>query len=110
MGFCYPGKGASGELPPRPECAPLWHQPLIENMKGIRLTILIGQYAQKYYLGESFRTSLTENVRNYQQYLPNFLPLVHPSLRNKIWQKRNPWFEEEVIPALQNITREFIDD
>ena len=109
MGFCYPGKGASGDLPPRPECAPLWHKKIIDRMKDIRLTILIGQYAQKYYLGNSFNVSLTENVRNYKQYLPQFLPLVHPSPRNKIWQKRNLWFEEEIIPALQYIIREFID-
>jgi uracil-DNA glycosylase len=109
MGFCYPGKGVSGDLPPRFECAPLWHQKLIDNMKGIRLTILIGQYAQKYYLGENFSTLVTENVRNYKQYLPNFLPLVHPSPRNKIWQKRNLWFEEEIIPILQRTIREFID-
>ena len=103
MGFCYPGSGNSGDLPPRPECAPLWHEQLLIKMKQVKLIILIGQYAQKYYLGEHFRTSLTENVKNYNAYLPKFLPLVHPSPRNKIWQKKNPWFETDIIPALQLI-------
>ena len=103
MGFCYPGKGKSGDLPPRPECAPLWHSRLLTEMNEIKLIILIGQYAQKYYLEENFRPTLTENVQNYRQFLPKFLPLVHPSPRNKIWQKKNPWFELEVVPALQLI-------
>ena len=105
MGFCYPGKGSSGDLPPRPECAPLWHGPLMQEIKNIQLIILIGQYAQKYYLGTKLKPTLTETVKNYQQYLPGFLPLVHPSPRNKIWQKKNPWFEEAVIPQLQKIVR-----
>lgn len=108
MGFCYPGKGISGDLPPRPECAPLWHKPLLAEMKQIRLIILIGQYAQKYYLGERFNSSLTENVKRFRDFLPLHLPLVHPSPRNKLWQKRNPWFEIEVIPPLQQIVRELI--
>jgi uracil-DNA glycosylase len=103
MGFCYPGKGSSGDLPPRPECAPLWHNPLLTKMKNIKLIILIGQYSQKYYLHEKLKPTLTETVKNYQEYLPDFLPLVHPSPRNKIWQKKNTWFEEEVIPQLQKI-------
>jgi uracil-DNA glycosylase len=103
MGFCYPGKGSSGDLPPRPECAPLWHVPLLKKMKMIKLIILIGQYAQKYYLGNKLKPTLTETVKNYKEYLPDFLPLVHPSPRNKIWQKKNPWFEVEVIPQLQKI-------
>jgi uracil-DNA glycosylase len=104
MGFCYPGKGSNGDLPPRPECAPLWHEPLLKQIKNIRLIILIGQYAQKKYLGENLKATLTETVKNYREYLPDFLPLVHPSPRNKIWQKKNPWFELEVIPQLQKIT------
>jgi len=103
MGFCYPGKGASGDLPPRPECAPLWHTKLLPEMKNIVLTLLIGQYAQKYYLGELFQSTITENVKNYKKFLPSYLPLVHPSPRNKIWQKKNPWFELSVIPELQKI-------
>ena len=108
MGFCYPGKGSSGDLPPRPECAPLWHQKMLAYMNGIKLTILIGQYAQKYYLKDNFSSILTENVKNHKDYLPNFLPLVHPSPRNRIWQKKNPWFEDDVLPLLQSITQELI--
>ena len=103
MGFCFPGTSVKGDLPPRPECAPFWHHQLIARMKKVQLTLLIGQYSQKYYLGNLFRSTLTENVRNYELFMPNFLPLVHPSPRNKIWQKKNPWFEIEVVPALRNI-------
>jgi uracil-DNA glycosylase len=103
MGFCYPGKGISGDLPPRPECAPLWHHLLLKKMKDVKLTLLIGQYSQKLYLGDKFKPTLTENVKNYHAFLPNFLPLVHPSPRNKIWQKKNPWFESEIVPAIQQI-------
>ena len=106
MGFCFPGTGKNGDMPPRPECAPTWHHLLLAQMPHIKLTILIGQYAQKYYLKEKFNASLTENVRNYKTFLPDFLPLVHPSPRNKIWHKINPWFETEIIPELQNIVRE----
>ena len=108
MGFCYPGKGNSGDLPPRPECAPLWHDRLLNHLKEIKLILLIGQYSQKYYLGDKFRPTLTENVKNYKEFLPDFLPLVHPSPRNKIWQKKNPWFEEEVVSELQTIIREIV--
>lgn len=108
MGFCYPGKGNSGDLPPRPECAPLWHHKLLTGMEKVQLTILIGQYSQKYYLKENFKPTLTENVKNYKEYLPHYLPLVHPSPRNKIWQKKNPWFEKEIIPALRRIINESI--
>jgi len=105
MGFCYPGKGKSGDLPPRPECAPQWHEQLLSRMQNVKLTILIGQYAQKYYLKDRFNKSLTENVKNFRSFLPEYLPLVHPSPRNRIWQKRNPWFEEEVVPVLQEVVR-----
>jgi len=108
MGFCYPGKGISGDLPPRPECAPLWHERLLNPVKEVRLTILIGQYAQNYYLKDIKKRSLTERVRNFKDYLPSFLPLVHPSPRNKIWQKRNPWFESEVVPWIREIADECI--
>jgi uracil-DNA glycosylase len=103
MGFCYPGKSKTGDLPPRPECAPLWHRSLLAEMKEIKLILLIGQYAQKYYLGEKSRATLTETVKNYTEFLPQYLPLVHPSPRNKIWQKKNLWFELEIIPALQKV-------
>ncbi|MDO6436641.1 uracil-DNA glycosylase family protein [Cyclobacterium sp. 1_MG-2023] len=101
MGFCYPGRGKGGDLPPRPECAPKWHPDLMREMPKIQLVLLIGQYAQHYYLGKEKKKNLTETVRNYQDYLPKFFPLVHPSPRNRIWQMKNPWFEEEVVPALQ---------
>jgi uracil-DNA glycosylase len=103
MGFCYPGKSATGDLPPRPECAPFWHHQLLAKMKNVKLTLLIGQYSQKFYLGEKFKPTLTENVKNYHEFLPKYLPLVHPSPRNKIWQKKNPWFELEVVPQLRKI-------
>lgn len=108
MGFCYPGKGKSGDLPPRPECASLWHTALLQYMKEAKLIILIGQYAQKYYLGEKLKPTLTETVKSFKNYLPEYLPLVHPSPRNKIWQKKNPWFEIEVIPQLQKIVKKSI--
>ncbi len=103
MGFCYPGKGKSGDLPPRVECAPLWHEKVLSQMKDIKLILLIGQYAQKHYLGEKSRSTITENVKGYNEFLPLYLPLVHPSPRNKIWQKKNPWFELTVVPKLQEI-------
>lgn len=103
MGLCYPGKGKSGDLPPRPECAPLWHPKFLDEMKEIRLVLLIGNYAQAYYLGARRKSNLTETVKSYQEYLPEFFPLVHPSPRNRIWQKRNPWFEEEVVPSLREL-------
>ncbi|MFM9904070.1 MAG: uracil-DNA glycosylase family protein [Pyrinomonadaceae bacterium] len=108
MGFCYPGKGKSGDLPPRPECAPLWHHRLLAEMKSVQLTILIGQYSQKCYLGESFKSTLTENIQSYAEFLPEYLPLVHPSPRNRIWQKKNPWFEQEVVPKLKEVVRKVI--
>jgi len=99
--FCYPGTGKGGDLPPRPECAPLWHPRLRELLPDIRLTLLVGNYAQAYYLGEKRRKTLTETVRHYRDYLPEFLPLPHPSPRNQMWLRRNPWFAEEVLPVLR---------
>jgi len=103
MGFCYPGKGKSGDLPPRKECAPLWHKPLFDKMKNIELTLLIGQYAQGYYLGDKKKKTLTETVKNHAEYLPTYLPIPHPSPRNNIWLKKNPWFEKEVIGFLREV-------
>lgn len=100
MGFCYPGKGKSGDLPPRPECAPLWHRQLFQKMTNVQLTILVGQYAQHHYLGDARKKTLTETVQNFQQYLPDFFVLPHPSPRNNIWQAKNPWFNKNVIPHL----------
>lgn len=101
MGFCYPGKGTSGDLPPRPECAPTWHSQILNKMKNIKLTILIGSYSQKYYLREKLKPTLTETVKSFHEYLPNYFPLVHPSPRNRIWQAKNPWFEKDVVPFLK---------
>lgn len=108
MGFCYPGKGSSGDLPPRPECAPLWHAKMLSHMKHVSLTILIGQYAQKFYLGKNFNRSITENIKNFNKFLPTYLPLVHPSPRNRIWQKKNPWFEKEVVSTLRDTVKEIL--
>ncbi len=99
--FCYPGTGNGGDLPPRPECAPLWHPPLRAALPLIELTLLVGQYAQAYYLAERRRGTLTETVRAWREYGPAFLPLPHPSPRNQMWLKRNPWFEAEVVPELR---------
>lgn len=102
MGFCYPGKGKSGDLPPRKECAPEWHKKLFDAMPNIELTLLIGQYAQQYYLGSRKMKNLTETVKNYQAYLPEFIVTPHPSPRNRFWLQKNPWFEDQVIPVLQH--------
>jgi uracil-DNA glycosylase len=101
MGFCYPGTGKSGDLPPRPECAPLWHPQVLKEMKEVKLTLLIGQYAQHYYLKKYTLKTLTETVRNYEEYLPNYFPLPHPSPRNNIWQKKNNWFKVTLLPILR---------
>lgn len=100
MGFCYPGKGKSGDLPPRPECAPLWHESLKRKLPDIRCTLLIGQYAQNYYLPSHYKT-LTERVSHWREFAPEVFVLPHPSPRNQLWLRRNSWFEEEVVPALQ---------
>ncbi len=100
-GFCYPGTGKNGDLPPRPECAPLWHPPLLAALPKISLTLLIGSFAQANYLKEGNQPTLTETVANYAEYLPRFLPLPHPSPRNRLWLKRNPWFAADVLPILR---------
>ncbi|MBT8327658.1 MAG: uracil-DNA glycosylase family protein [Bacteroidia bacterium] len=102
MGFCYPGKGKSGDLPPRTECAPKWHDALFHQMKNVELVLLIGKYAQDYYLKNKEYRTLTETVKNFQEYLPNYFVLPHPSPRNNIWQAKNKWFRKDVIPELQN--------
>ena len=101
MGFCFPGTGKSGDLPPRPECAPQWHEVMIRMMPEIQLTLLFGQYAQAHYLGKARKKTLTETVKNWRAYQPDFLPLPHPSPRNQIWLRKNAWFEEEVVPVLR---------
>ncbi|HAS6144117.1 TPA: uracil-DNA glycosylase family protein [Vibrio vulnificus] len=100
MGFCYPGRGQSGDLPPRKECAPLWHEALLKHLPNIELTLLIGQYAQNRYLSNKPKT-LTETVQNWQAWLPDYLPLPHPSPRNTLWLRKNPWFEEQTVPYLR---------
>lgn len=100
MGFCFPGSGKSGDLPPRPECAATWRQALLQGLKNLQLTIVIGQYAQGWHLPTA-KTSLTETVAAWQQYWPDIIPLPHPSPRNNIWLKRNPWFAEQLLPKLQ---------
>ena len=107
MGFCYPGKNKAGDLPPRPECAPLWHHQLLASMSQVKLILLIGQYAQNYYLGE--KTTLTETVRNYKTYLPKFFPLPHPSPRNNIWQAKNDWFGKKVLPDLKKHVQHILE-
>jgi uracil-DNA glycosylase len=99
--FCYPGKGKSGDLPPRPECAPLWHPRLLKLMPNIELTLLVGLYAQNYYLNQERKKTLTETVQAWKQYSPQYLPMPHPSPRNSLWLKKNDWFEEKVVPVLR---------
>jgi uracil-DNA glycosylase len=101
MGFCYPGKGKSGDLPPRPECAPLWRPRLLPLLPNLQLTLLVGAYAQNYHLGNRRKATLTETVRAHQEYLPNFFPLPHPSPRNQFWLERNPWFLVECLSVLR---------
>jgi uracil-DNA glycosylase len=108
MGFCYPGKGRSGDLPPRRECAPQWHEALLAHLKELRLILLIGQYAHAYYLGKRRRANLTETVQAFADYGPLYLPLVHPSPRNQLWLKKNPFFEQMLVPHLRNRVHELL--
>jgi len=101
MGFCFPGTGKSGDLPPRPECPPAWRLQLLEYLANLKLTVVLGQYAQAYHFG-SKSGSVTELVRSWQDHWPTMIPLPHPSPRNNIWLRRNPWFEIELLPSLRN--------
>lgn len=103
MDFYYPGKGKSGDLPPRKTFAPLWHSRLRDDMPNVELTILIGKYAQAYYLKNRVQANLTETVHHYATYLPEYFPLVHPSPLNFRWFAKNDWFEEALVPDLQNV-------
>lgn len=107
MGFCYPGKGKSGDLPPRLECASAWRHALLERLPNIGLILVIGQYAHAWHLPDS-KKSLTENVKNWRHYWPTILPMPHPSPRNNLWLRRNPWFEEQVVPELQTRVAELL--
>jgi uracil-DNA glycosylase len=101
MGFCWPGRRKGGDLPPRPECAPLWHDRLLAAMPDRRLLLLVGRYAQARYLRGKERPTLTETVRNFAAYLPDRIPLPHPSWRSRIWMRKNPWFERKLLPELR---------
>jgi uracil-DNA glycosylase len=101
MGFCYPGRGKGGDLPPRPECAPLWLELLLSRLTHIELAVLIGRYAQRHFLGVRGKASLTETVRAWREYAPGYFPLPHPSPRNQPWFTRNPWFEQQLVPELR---------
>ncbi|MFD1429622.1 uracil-DNA glycosylase family protein [Lacticaseibacillus mingshuiensis] len=109
LDFYFPGKGKSGDLPPRKGFAEKWHAPLLALMPKVRLSLLIGAYAQNYYLGARRQRTLTETVRHYQDYLPQYFPLVHPSPLNYRWMRTNPWFESDVVPALQTQVAAILD-
>lgn len=108
MGFCYPGVGSSGDLPPRRECAPQWRASLLQSMPHIALTLVIGRYAMAWHLQNSATRTLTETVRAWREHAPAVMPLPHPSPRNNVWLKANPWFDEEVVPALQARVRSIV--
>ncbi len=101
MGFCYPGTGKSGDLPPRPECAKIWRAPVLAHLQNIELTLVIGQYAHAWHLKGQQKKNLTQTVKDWRDYWPDVLPLPHPSPRNNIWLKKNPWFENDILPPLK---------
>lgn len=108
MGFCYPGTGKNGDLPPRPECAATWRQPLLDHLPRLELTLVLGQYAQAWHL-DGRRESVTVRVRNWRRHWPSVVPLPHPSPRNNRWLAQNPWFESELLPALRMRVREIVN-
>ena len=109
MGMCYPGRNPrGGDNPPRPECAPAWHQRVLRELPALELTLLVGSYAQKRYLGARRGKTLSETVRSWQDYLPDFMPTPHPSWRNTGWMRKNPWFESEVLPELRKRVRRLV--
>ncbi len=107
MGFCFPGTGKSGDLPPRPECAETWRKRVLAQLSNIEMTLVLGKYAQAYHFGKS-ASSVTELVKSWRHYWPEILPLPHPSPRNNIWLRKNPWFEGEVLPVLRDRVSEVI--
>ncbi len=110
MGFCYPGTGKAGDLAPRPECAPAWREKILSQLKRVELTLVIGQYAQRYHFPDT-QANVTELVRAWRSHGPNVVPLPHPSPRNNLWLKRNPWFEQELLPQLrQRVRRLLVQD
>lgn len=100
MGFCYPGTGRSGDLPPRPECAAAWREQILRELRAVTLTLVIGQYAMDWHLGRRARATLSETVQAWPEFSPGIWPLPHPSPRNNIWLKKNPWFARDVLPEL----------
>ena len=102
MGFCYPGTSKGGDLPPRAECAPAWREPLLEALPNLELTLILGQYALDWHLGDAKSKTLTETVKHWPEFWPKQLPLPHPSPRNIRWFKANPWFEDDVVPVLRD--------
>jgi len=109
MGFCYPGRGKSGDLPPRPECAQLWREQLLACLPNIELTLLVGGYAQQYHVPQAGR-SVTEVVQRWRELLPAFFPTPHPSPRNQLWLRRNAWFEQEAVPVLRQTVKDLLPD
>lgn len=109
MGFCFPGKAKTGDLPPRKECAPLWHDVFWSHLEQVQLTLVIGKYAQDHYLKELSKKKLTENVANYHEFLPDFFPLPHPSPVNRFWMSKNPWFDIDVVPELKNLVSSILN-
>lgn len=105
MGLCYPGSTKSGDLPPRPECAPQWHPRVLSLLPRLRIMILVGQYAQARYLKDTRRRSMTECVRQFVEVGPRYFPLPHPSWRSTLWLRKNPWFEADVLPVLRDRTK-----
>ncbi len=108
MGFCFPGTGRSGDLPPRPECAATWRKSLMAALEGIELTLILGTYAQKWHLGDQAKATVSETVAAWQDFWPEIIALPHPSPRNNRWLKENPWFEADVVPRLRERVRELI--
>ena len=107
MGFCFPGTGKSGDLPPRPECAPAWRTQLLARLRRLEITLVLGKYAQLYHLDET-SSSLTELVKSWRNYWPSIVPLPHPSPRNNLWLSRNPWFAAELLPVLRERVAEIL--
>jgi len=101
MGFCYPGTVKGADLPPRPECAPTWHATLLSRLPALELTLLVGGYAQRHYLGSAAGRSVQQAVANWRNWLPGYIPTPHPSWRTRAWQARNPWFEADLLPELR---------
>lgn len=110
MDFYYPGQGKSGDLPPRRGFAEKWHSKILNELDSLQLIILIGQYSQNYYLKDKAKKNLTETVKAYKEYLPDYFPLAHPSPRNIRWHIKNPWFEEYVIPDLKKIVKSILNN